>query len=69
MKKTKLKPCPFCGGKDIDPTEERAMRYYHKRWFTVSYVLSCDDCPASVRGIDKKEAEEAWNKRTKRRAS
>ena len=48
-----LKPCPFCGGK--------ATAYICGRIF----VVECESCGTSSDGFDsKKEAVEAWNRRT-----
>lgn len=48
----KLKPCPFCGGKNI------------RIWKIRAPFVSCDDCRASTGGaLTKKEAVELWNRR------
>ncbi len=58
---TKLKPCPFCGGKAI------LLDASYPYW------VVCDDCGARVRGHrgvgDEgiKASIEAWNKRSKKR--
>lgn len=47
-----LKPCPFCGGKNI-----------HIWKISVPFV-SCDDCLASTSCVPtEKEAIERWNRR------
>ena len=48
----KLKPCPFCGGKNI------------RIWKTSAPFVSCDDCLANTRcALTKKEAVKYWNRR------
>lgn len=48
----KLKPCPFCGGKNI------------RIWKTSAPFVSCDDCLANTgSALTKKEAVEYWNRR------
>lgn len=50
----KLKPCPFCGGKNI------------RVWNTSTPWVSCDDCLASTSCVPtEKEAIERWNRRAK----
>ncbi|MDE9480009.1 Lar family restriction alleviation protein [Xenorhabdus bovienii] len=53
---TKLKPCPFCGSKNIGShwyTEDG------KRWF-----IYCNDCPAAILDQENKQkAMSAWNQR------
>ncbi len=62
-KKTqKLKPCPFCGGKNIksfwffaDTENEKHVR---------QSAIYCDDCPGQVIVIGfKRDAIAAWNHR------
>lgn len=55
MKKSmkKLKPCPFCGSKNI-----RAWMNTSTPW------VSCDDCLASTAcALTEEEAVEYWNRR------
>ena len=48
----KLKPCPFCGGKNI------------RIWKIRAPFVSCDDCLASTDcALTQKEAVEHWNRR------
>ena len=52
----KLKPCPFCGGKALGPTDA---------W---PHMVTCEDCGASVKGFrfgetGVYEAIEKWNRR------
>ena len=48
----KLKPCPFCGGKNI------------RVWNTRTHWVSCDDCLVSTSCVPtEKEAVERWNRR------
>lgn len=50
----KLKPCPFCGSKNIDLFEHGAIVVF----------VQCDDCLATFPHFDsKQEAIEAWNRR------
>lgn len=49
-----LKPCPFCGGKA------------KINLFLGNYCVTCDSCPGAIfpcRGMKKKEAIKAWNRR------
>ena len=51
-----LKPCPFCGGKALGPTDA---------W---PHMITCDQCGAGVKGFGyaaegKREAIEKWNRR------
>lgn len=47
-----LKPCPFCGGKNM------------RIWNTSRPWVSCDDCLANTAyGETKEEAIEQWNRR------
>jgi Lar family restriction alleviation protein len=55
---TELKPCPFCGSKNIELSAEE---YYDKDVF---YIVSCNNCGAKIEGSGRnKEAAEAWNTR------
>lgn len=57
---TELKPCPFCGSKDIELSAEE----YHDK--DVFYIVSCNNCGAQIEGSGRgKEAAEAWNTRCK----
>ena len=54
MSETKLKPCPFCGGKSV------------VTWWHGKYCVQCTDCGVIVqmplRGT-REEATELWNTR------
>lgn len=53
-----LKPCPFCGSKNIELSSEE----YHDK--DVFYIVSCNNCGAQIEGSGRnKEAAEAWNTR------
>lgn len=53
-----LKPCPFCGSKNIELSAEE----YHDK--DVFYIVSCNNCGAQIEGSGRsKEAAEAWNTR------
>lgn len=62
MGKDKLKPCPFCGCKDI-----LAEPFY-------PYWIICEECGAKIRGYNQgiglnsmAASREAWNRRSKGR--
>ena len=56
----KLKPCPFCGGKDTGILTTSYDGYW--------YAVFCEICMAHTRKCRRKEdAEEAWNTRTERK--
>lgn len=58
---TELKPCPFCGSKNIELSAEEYYDRYHKDVF---YIVSCNNCGAQIEGYSRnKEAAEAWNTR------
>lgn len=51
-----LKPCPFCGGKDLS--------IYLKGMNDRKYAVCCNTCDArGGRKQDKKKAVEEWNRR------
>lgn len=51
-----LKPCPFCGERNINVSE---AGYRSDLWF-----IQCEDCWATFPHLDtKQEAIEAWNRR------
>lgn len=55
--KSKLKPCPFCGGRAIGGISSR-------NGFTF-YQVFCTDCGCSTKEYSSKDmAVERWNKRT-----
>ena len=53
-KEYELKPCPFCGGNNIDITQE----FQCSSWEAV-----CEDCGAVIYRDTYKEALQAWNRR------
>lgn len=54
MNETKLLPCPFCGGKNINLVD----------YSEVIVFVQCDDCCATFPHFDtKEEAINAWNRR------
>ena len=54
----KLKPCPFCGARDVDVYQSQS-KIFPNEWF-----VSCHGCCADKGNhVSKKEAIEAWNKR------
>ena len=53
----KLKPCPFCGGKDTGTLTTSYDGYW--------YAVFCENCMAQTRKCrQEKDAIEAWNRRT-----
>ncbi|EIU7559312.1 Lar family restriction alleviation protein [Providencia rettgeri] len=51
-----LKKCPFCSKGNIvinEPDYE----------FTIMFRITCDDCGAGIKRLDKSTAIEAWNRR------
>lgn len=48
-----LKPCPFCGWKHINTFIEDFF----------CWRCECHRCGASVKGMNRKDAEDAWNRR------
>lgn len=57
MNNSKLKPCPFCGGKACTLIDEEG--------YTPQYSVQCQNCKIETLAFDKKaEAIAAWNKRT-----
>jgi Lar family restriction alleviation protein len=59
MLRNKLKPCPFCGSKNIDLLDDQDMVYYG-----YAYYAKCRQCKAQSRSEQKKEdAIAAWNER------
>ena len=52
----KLKPCPFCGGKDTGTLTTSYDGYW--------YAVFCENCMAQTRKCrQEKDAIEAWNRR------
>ena len=53
---TKLKPCPFCGGKAI-------KKNYSNDGFVITFIF-CSNCPAQTRPyLSEETAIEEWNRR------
>lgn len=54
MADNRLKPCPFCGNKDIKTGVGL---------FTGSYAFSCDNCKMTVEFLwkDKEKCMDTWN--------
>lgn len=56
MTDEELKPCPFCGGKNIDIQYLSLTKRY--------YFCRCLDCEAQTKSkTDKDKAIDAWNRR------
>ena len=51
-----LKPCPFCGGEDLDFIESECEQFV--------LVSCCDCCCSSCSDNDKEKAIKSWNTRT-----
>ncbi len=56
---TELKPCPFCGHREITKKDIYACEFdYHK------YHVGCPNCEArGPRGTSRTDAEDEWNNR------
>ncbi len=56
MNNTKLKPCPFCGGK---------AELYKSWWLGQYFQVTCTKCRVTTRvGGTKKGIAAMWNRRT-----
>ncbi len=55
VKRKDLKPCPFCGNKDIDG-------FWTDK---IEYEVGCSLCYVRIQGRNISEAEKAWNTRVK----
>lgn len=56
-----LKPCPFCGGNNMD-IEEFTIDFA----FDIGYIIRCRDCGCTLKSIEnnsEQKAIEAWNRR------
>ena len=61
MKQNKLTPCPFCG---CVPHVKIAKDFWKIKHYKVECANEwCEDQPATVWNVSKKEAVEAWNRR------
>lgn len=62
MRDTKLKPCPFCGGKASISSDTEATRDSQGRLW--AFTVVCDSCCAtSGLTYSPERATEAWNRR------
>lgn len=52
-----LKPCPFCGEKNVH-------HYREKLAIGHTYKVVCSNCYAEIYRADQKYAFEAWNRRS-----
>ena len=57
----KLKPCPFCGGEDLDVH----VGVYNGRKHE-SVTITCRDCLGSIYGSTEERAVKDWNTRAER---
>jgi Lar family restriction alleviation protein len=56
---SELKPCPFCGSKEVGVVETAYGNYAN-----IFYFAHCSDCGARTKSFrDGDDAEEAWNRR------
>ena len=57
--KVELKPCPFCGGTDIESYE------VNPGWTDPYWRIGCPDCGVwfEIAGWKEQDAAEAWNRR------
>lgn len=58
---TELKPCPFCGGEDLDVHVGVSVGRRHE-----CVTITCNDCVGSIYGGTEERAIEAWNTRAER---
>lgn len=64
-----LKPCPFCGGIDVEVKEAPLVICGHRYWFIVHRSKGCPLCDAfdqwysSAKLSTKEKVIEAWNRR------
>lgn len=57
-----LKPCPFCGGREIQSFTE--VTGFNEPYRKFRYYISCKDCEAHFFYSNfENQAIEAWNKR------
>lgn len=61
MADTKLKPCPFCGGEDIQQCYYDPYDGYQGD--LGRYITRCSGCGAEIERRHKSESTEAWNRR------
>lgn len=59
MDKIKLKPCPFCGGTDINCN-------HFELWTDDWWDVGCPNCEMWARDESKDEAIAAWNRRVEK---
>ena len=59
MNKTELKPCPFCGGTDIESYQVKPS------WTNPYWRIGCPNCGRYFVAADctEEEAIKAWNRR------
>lgn len=69
--KTALKPCPFCGGTDVEIRQDHVLICGNRLWY-IRHMKSNGKCPlvngfgdwtSSVKFTTKEKAIEAWNRR------
>ena len=57
MKMAELKPCPFCGSKELSEAQ-------HKQYgMSLRYTIKCLKCMGEMTRTTKQKAEKAWNRR------
>ena len=60
---SELKPCPFCGNKEIKLRHVYEYPYGNKLTLSSGYVISCNRCNLDMNIADKGTAIKAWNTR------
>lgn len=66
-----LKPCPFCGGVNVEVNEDPLMVCGNRYWFIVHRSKDCTLCSefdwwhSSAKFNTKGKAVEAWNRRAR----
>ena len=59
--RSELKPCPFCGGEDLDVHVGASFGRLHE-----NVTITCNDCIGSIYGGTEQRAIAAWNTRAER---
>lgn len=55
----RLKPCPFCGGTDVE------INHITPGWTDDYWRVGCPDCGAWIECQTEDEARDGWNRRAK----
>lgn len=71
MESENLRPCPFCGGKNVTVKQDTTTICGHRHWF-ISHMMPQNECPlvdsfgvyhSPVKFTTKEKAIRAWNGR------